>query len=110
MDLQLYYKKIRDMAQNLKDPSVVVVSRETPEGGREGVRTEVPRNIAAKMIVESTARLATEEEAREFQEQKSEAKRKADQQAAASRMKFAVLSPSELRNLKGSGRSGGEQA
>ena len=106
MDLQIYYKKIRDFEQSLKDPSAVLVSRETPDGGREGVKTEVPRKIAAKMIVDGAARLASEEEAREFHEQQVEAKRKADQAAAASRMKFAVVSASELRNFKS--RSGGE--
>jgi hypothetical protein len=101
MDLQAYFKKIRAMEQSLKDLSPVLVSLETQDGGREGVRTEVPRRIAATMIVEGTARLATAEEAREFQEQKAEAKRQADQLAAASRMQFTVISPNELRKLKG---------
>jgi len=100
MDLQVYYKKIRTLEASIRDPSVVLVSLETPDGGKEGVRTEVPRLIAARMLVEGTARLATAEEAREFQEQKADAKRQADQIAAVSRMQFAVVSPSELRKLK----------
>jgi hypothetical protein len=56
--------------------------------------------------VEGAARLATVEEASEFQEQKVEAKRQADQLAAASRMQFTVVSPNELRRLK----VGGQQA
>src|ERR1022692_1649996 len=58
MDLQAYFKKIRAMEERLKDPSGVLVSLETQDGGREGVRTEVPRRIAATMIVEGTASLA----------------------------------------------------
>jgi hypothetical protein len=108
MDLQAYYKKIRAMEGTLTDPSVVLVSLETPDGGREGVRTEVPRRIAARMIVEGGARLATAEEAREFQERKTEAKRQADQLAAASRMQFTVISPNELRKLKGAAQPGKE--
>jgi protein-disulfide isomerase-like protein with CxxC motif len=106
MDLQLYYKKIRETEQGLNGPSVVVISLATPDGGREGVRTEVARRIAAKMLVEGVVRLATPEEAGEFQEQKAEAKRQADQLSAASRMQFAVISPSELRKLKGTGQTG----
>ena len=106
MDLQIYYKKIRETEENLRDTAVVVVSLETPDGGREGVRTEVPRRIAAKMLVEGAARMATADEAREFQEQKVEAKRQADQLAAASRMQFTVVSPGELRRLRGSGQAG----
>ena len=108
MDLQAYYKKIRATEESLKDPSVVLVSLETPDGGREGVRTEVPRRIAATMIVEGGARLATPDEERDFQEQKAEAKRQADQLAAASRMQFAVISPNELRKLKGGTQPGKE--
>ena len=106
MDLQIYYRKIRELEDTLKDPSVVVVSLETPDGGRAGVRTEVPRRIAAKMMVEGAVRLATAEEAQEFQEQKAEAKRQADQAAAASRLQFTVVSASELRKLKGTGQPG----
>ena len=108
MDLQAYFKKIRAMEESIKDPSPVLVSLETQDGGREGVRTEVPRRIAATMIVEGSARLATAEEAREFQEQKAEAKRQADQLAAASRMQFTVISPNELRKLKGGAQLGKE--
>jgi hypothetical protein len=108
MDLQVYFKKIRAMEESLIDPSVVLVSLETQDGGREGVRTEVPRRIAATMIVEGSARLATAEEARAFQEQKADAKRQADQIAAASRMQFTVISPSELRKLKGGAQTSKE--
>jgi hypothetical protein len=58
------------------------------------------------MIVEGAARVATAEEAREFQDQKVEAKRQADQIAAASRMQFTVISPNELRKLKGGASTG----
>jgi hypothetical protein len=108
MDLHVYFRKIRAMEDSLKDPSAVLVSLETPDGGREGVRTEVPRRIAARMMVEGAARLATADEAREFQEQKVEAKRQADQLAAASRMQFTVISPNELRKLRGGAQPGKE--
>ena len=108
MDLQVYFKKIRAMEESLKNPSAELVSLETQDGGREGVRTEAPRRTAARMIVEGAARLATAEEAREFQEQKAEAKRQADQLAAASRMQFTVVSPNDLRKLKGGAQTGKE--
>jgi hypothetical protein len=108
MDLQVYFRKIREMEETLKDAWVVLVSLETQDGGREGVRTEVPRRTAARMIVEGAARRATDGEASEFQEQKAEAKRQADQVAAASRMQFTVVSPSELRKLKSGAQPGKE--
>jgi hypothetical protein len=108
MDLQIYYRKIREIEQSLSTPSVVVVSQDTPDGGREGVFTEVPRRTAAKMIVEGSAHLATEEEATAFRERNAEAKIRADQVAAASRMQFTVVSQSDLRRLKSGTRSSGE--
>lgn len=98
MDLREYYQKIRETEQKLTGSSVVVVSTQTPDGGKEGVRTEVPKHIAAKMLVEGRARLASDVEAREFAEQKLEAKQLADEIAAASRMQVTVVASNELRN------------
>jgi hypothetical protein len=92
MDLKAYYQKLRTTEASLTEPQVVVVSLGTPDGGRAGVLTEVPRAIAAKMIVEGSARLATEEEAGEFRAQSSETRRLAEQAAAASRIQVTVIS------------------
>lgn len=91
MDLRAYYRKIRETELSLKEPVVVVVSLETPDGGKAGVRTEVSRQTAAKMLVGGRARLASEQEMREFQEEKVDAKRLADQIAAANRVQVTVL-------------------
>jgi hypothetical protein len=86
MNLKTYYQKIRQLEENLLEPFVVLESHETPDGGREGLLTEVPKRLAAKMIADGRARLASEETAREFREQKAEGKRGADQEAVASKM------------------------
>ena len=103
MDLRAYYQKIREMEGRLPEPCVVV-SLETSDGGKAGVRTEVNRQVAARMVVEGRARVASEEETREFAERKLEAKRAADQLAAAARMQVTVVPSSEWRNLR-SGRN-----
>jgi hypothetical protein len=66
MDLRVYYRKLRKIEAELPEPYVVVVSRETPDGGKPGVSTEVARSLAAKLIVEDQATLATAEEAALF--------------------------------------------
>jgi hypothetical protein len=66
MDLRHYYARIRETEATLEGDFVVVVSCETPDGGRAGVASEVPRALAAKLIVERQARAASEEERREF--------------------------------------------
>jgi hypothetical protein len=100
MDLKVFYQKLRQTESSIAEPYVVMVSQETPEGGRAGVRTEVSRGLAAKMLVEGRARMASAEEASEFREQTAEAKRLADQMSAANRMQITVVSEAELRTLK----------
>ncbi len=105
MDLKVFYQKFRQAEASIGEAHVVVVSQESSDGGRAGVRTEVPRALAARMVVEGKARLATAEESAEFREQAAEAKRAADQAAAASRIQIAVISETELRSLKSAARA-----
>jgi len=105
MDLRIYYQKIRDMESSITEAFPVVVSNETADGGKPGVLTEVTPGIAAKMLVENVARLATAEEAKAFRAVQAEAKRVADQEAAAAKVQFTVLSTTELNKLKGSAKS-----
>jgi hypothetical protein len=99
MDLTVYYKKIREAEAELPEPCVVV-SNETEDGGRAGVRSEVPRRIGARMVVEGRARAATGEEAREFREEAAKAKYEADRVAEASRVRWSVVPTDELRQLR----------
>ena len=101
MDLQLYYQKIRDFAATIEEEFPVVVSRETPDGGKNGTLTEVPARLAAKMVVEGTARLAKPREAEAFRQEQAERKRVADQEAAAAKVQLSVLSTDDLNRLKG---------
>ena len=83
MDLRAYYRKVREAEATLTGEHFVMVSLATSEGGKAGVRTEVPRAIAAKLIAEGAARVATEEEAPEFHEANREAQEQHDQEEAA---------------------------
>lgn len=55
MDLRAYYQKIRKIEAEITEPFVVVVSRATEEGGKAGVKTTVPKRVAAKLIAEEKA-------------------------------------------------------
>jgi hypothetical protein len=100
MDLKIYFQKIRETEASIGETDAVVVSLDTPDGGRAGVKTEAPRRLAARMVVDGRARLATAREAKEFREQVAEAKRQADELAAASRVQLTVLPTAELKRLK----------
>lgn len=62
MDLRVYYRKIREVEATIPGTSTAVVSLATPDGGKDGLITEVPRRVAAKMVVDGTAKLATDGE------------------------------------------------
>ena len=92
MDLKVYYQKLRQVESGIEGVNTVVVSQATPDGGKAGVITEAPRAIAARLIVEGSARLATEEEARAFFEECAEKQRLAEKAAVASRIQVTVVS------------------
>lgn len=86
MDLKAYFKRLREVEAGLPADEVVVASLATPDGGKAGELTEASRAVAAKLIVEGAARLATEEETRQYQARAAELRRQAEQRAAASRI------------------------
>jgi hypothetical protein len=66
MDLRAYYQKIRKIEASIPEPVVVIISRETPDGGKAGVRSDVARLVAARLVAEEKAELASPEETAQF--------------------------------------------
>ena len=97
MDVKTYYQRIRAMEATITTPFAVVSSLGTDDGGKKGVLVEVPRHLAAKMIVEGCAVLATEQEKRQFREQHAENKRTAENAEMAKRLQVAIISESDAR-------------
>jgi hypothetical protein len=97
MNLRSYFQKIREIEQGLHEAFIVVVSQETSDGGVRGLLTEVPKHLAARMIADGRASLASQDEGRDFHEKKLEAKRLADQEAVASRMQVTLVPTAELK-------------
>jgi hypothetical protein len=97
MDLKVYYQKLRETESGIAEAHAVVVSLGTPDGGRAGVVTEVPRAIAARLIVESSARQATAEEAQAFREDCAEKQHLAERAAVASRIQVTVVPEPETK-------------
>ncbi|GEM_PF-1725662 len=62
MNLRDFYAKVRNTLATIESPFVVLVSKNTPDGGKEGVMTLVKRDTAARLIVEDRARLGTDAE------------------------------------------------
>ncbi len=104
MNLKAYYQKVRELEQTMVEPSAVLVSHATPDGGREGVFIEAPASLAAKMIADGRAHLASSEEARSFRQKVTDAKRTADDEVAASKMQVTIVPTAELRKANRPGK------
>jgi hypothetical protein len=100
MDIRMYFQKIREAERNIQDPYVVVVSLETPEGGKPGRTTEVSRASAAQLIVEGKVRLAEEAERASFYKASKEALEAAEEEKLASKIQLTVVSEQGNRFVK----------
>jgi hypothetical protein len=104
MDLRVFFQKLRKIEQEIADPHVVVVSHETPDGGRAGRLAEVSRSNAARLILEGHAQLATAEESAEFRAAARKALEEAQQKLLADKVHINVISDADLRALKSASR------
>jgi hypothetical protein len=95
--LKQYFRKIRETEAGIGETYPIIVSLDTPDGGKAGTVSEVSRQIAAKMIVEGRAVLASEEE-KELYRQHQAAARKAHERADISRrIQVAIVSEPDLQ-------------
>jgi hypothetical protein len=107
MDIRAYFRKVRQAEESIATPWVVVVTEETPDGGKPGTKNEVSREVAAQLIVEGRARVATEAEANEHRAEIERARTAAEQERMAGKMQIAVMSEENVRALKSSIRQKG---
>ena len=99
MDLQSYYKNMREHETAITDEYPIVVSHATGDGGIAGRMTEVTKRIAARLIVEGMARLASILEASSFKEAQQEARKAAEDLAANARLQLAAMAAAEVQKL-----------
>lgn len=100
MNLKDYYRQIDQQVAAIEGNFVLVVSLETPNGGRAGIVSEVNRATAAKMIVEQKARLMTPEEVTALKAAQEEEQKQKDLADLQDRMRMTRLAEEELLALK----------
>ena len=91
MDVKQYYRKLREIEATLTEQDVLVVSLETSDGGKAGRVSEVPRHVAAKMMLEGRAVLADEKSRRAYLEGQAVARRAAHKAELARRVQVAII-------------------
>jgi hypothetical protein len=108
MDLRVYYRKLREIEQGIAEEFVIVKSVATPEGGVAGRLTEVGRAVAARLILEGVAELASQKESADLRLRQAQEKKEEDERRAAAKIQFAVLTDSDLRTLRSGARGSKE--
>ena len=101
MDLRQYYQELRDIEREITGKDAVIVSMVTGDGGKAGLKTEVARYAAARLICDKKARLATPEESAAYQEDLQKAHVIAQGELFAQRVQV-VIADSDLKALKDS--------
>jgi len=100
MDVRVYYQKIREAESKIAEEFPIVQSRETADGGKPGVLTEVSRRVAAKLIIDGMAALASADDADTFRATQAQAKRAFDEAAAAAKLQVTVVPTAEFERMK----------
>jgi hypothetical protein len=105
VDLKQYFRRMRELESTIADSYPLVVSLETPDGGKAGMTTEVSRANAARMIIEGRALLATESEKEAYLSQQAAARKAAEKAELAKRVKVAILTDEDVRGSFGAKKS-----
>lgn len=98
MDLKQYFRKMREIESTITEPYALVVSLDTPDGGKAGMVTEVSRLNAARMIIEGRALMASESEKEAYLSQQAAARKAAEKAELAKRVQVAILADPDVRS------------
>jgi hypothetical protein len=98
MNMKTYYKKLREVEASLPD-EVVLVSKDTPEGGRGGRFTEAPRHVAARLITEGVAERASDEDAAAFVNATREAHAEELRKRAAASIQVSIVTEEQAHAI-----------
>jgi uncharacterized Fe-S cluster-containing radical SAM superfamily enzyme len=104
MDLRKFYQKLREAEQAIVEAFPVVVSHETPDGGRAGQTVEVSRAIAARLVVEGKGHVAVGEELAAHNDAVAQALQEAQKKAMAEKIQIKVVSDADFRSMPNPGQ------
>ncbi len=100
MDLRAFFQKIRQVEREIAGTHAIVVSNETSDGGRPGQVSEVAKGVAARMIVEGRARLATPDERTQYQTEMTQGVEAVKRRELVGRAQVRLLSDSDIEALR----------
>ena len=99
MDLKKYYRRIREIEAALEDEFPVLKSLATEAGGLSGKFTETTKSVAARMVVDGVAEIASAAEADEFRRVAEASRRREEERRRGEQVQFHVLSETDLKAM-----------
>lgn len=99
MDSREFFRRARSKAATIAEPFVVVVSKETGDGGVAGVMTYASRDIAARLVVKDYAELATKEQSEAYFAQDKRVREEFEAEKWRNRVQVAVIRDEEVAKL-----------
>jgi hypothetical protein len=100
MDIREYFRKLRQAESEITGDYAVIVSTETPDGGKAGRVVEVTKAVAAHMIVDGRGRIATASEIKSFRAEMADLIEKEKAQQNAGKVQVTILSGEQLRAIR----------
>jgi hypothetical protein len=97
MNLRTYYQNVKRIREGLPEPYVFLTSLSTPNGGKEGIVTEVETSLAARMIADLIARIATSEEIAAYQANCDLLRAEAKEDELRSRLRVTLVNEPDIR-------------
>ncbi len=91
MNLQKYFEDLKQKESEIEGRDIYVSSLETPDGGKVGIITQVPKRLGCQLIVEGKARLASETEVEEHRRVQAERRAAIESQTYAQRIQVQVV-------------------
>lgn len=97
MNLRTYYQNVKRIREGLPEPYTFLTSLSTPNGGKEGVVTEVETPLAAHMIADLSARPATSEEIAAYKAQCDLLRAEAKEEELRSKLRVTLVSDPDIQ-------------
>ncbi len=97
MNLTKYYDQVKKIRQDIKEPFVFLTSLATPNGGKEGCVSEAPADLAARMITDGVARLATADEIDSYQTEAEANRLAAKEEQLRNRLRITLVNDADVQ-------------
>jgi hypothetical protein len=97
MNLRKYYDQVHKIRQDIKEPFVLLSSLATPNGGKEGCVSEVPAELAARMIADGVAQFATSEQIEAYHSDADANRLAAQEEQLRNRLRITLVNEGDMQ-------------